>query len=129
MPEAPRPVAVVRRFTERTVLVTGGASGIGRAAALRFASEGARVVVADHHEEAAREAAAEVSAAGAPGALGLACDVSRPDDVEACVGRTLAGFGGLDVIVNSAGVMAFKPFIALSISSPPTPRPRPRWCR
>lgn len=103
-----------RRFVDRTVIVTGGASGIGLAAARRFAGEGARLVIADRQADAAGEAADEVKAAGAPDALGVACDVARPEQVERCVARALDRFGELHVIVNCAGVMAFKPFVELT---------------
>lgn len=101
--------AVAHRFTDKVAIVTGAASGIGLATALRLGREGARVVIADLHGDAAEHAAQQLTAAGAPDAIGLACDVSQEDDVMACVHRTLAQFRRLDVIVNNAGRMIFKP--------------------
>ncbi|WAS90666.1 SDR family NAD(P)-dependent oxidoreductase [Nannocystis punicea] len=103
-----------RRFAGKTAIVTGGAGGIGLAAARRLAAEGARLVLADLRREAAESAAASLVAAGAPEALGIACDVSRAEQVEACVGKTLERFGAVDVIVNNAGLMTFEPFIDLT---------------
>ena len=102
------------RFTNRTVIVTGAASGIGLATAQRFASEGARVVIADRDAAKADAAAATVKQAGAPDAWGIACDVSREDQVAACVAATIERGGSLDVVVNNAGVMTFKPLAALT---------------
>ena len=103
------------RFENKTVIVTGAASGIGLAAADRFAQEGARVVIADLHGDQAQKAAEGLRAAGAADALGVACDVSRADQVQACVAQTLASFGGLDVIVNNAGLMTFRPLAELTL--------------
>ena len=64
---------------DRVAIVTGGAGGLGRAIARRFAVAGARVALADIRLEAAREAAKELATLG-PGAIGLGCDVSRPDE-------------------------------------------------
>jgi NAD(P)-dependent dehydrogenase (short-subunit alcohol dehydrogenase family) len=82
----------------RRVLITGGASGIGRASAELFAREGARVAIFDVNAEAAREAAQST------GALALAGDVSREADVERAVAEAARELGGLDGLVNSAGV-------------------------
>lgn len=103
------------RFENKTVIVTGAASGIGLAAADRFAQEGARVVIADLHGDQAQKAAEGLRAAGAADALGVACDVSRADQVQACVAQTLARFGTLDVIVNNAGLMTFRPLAELTL--------------
>jgi NAD(P)-dependent dehydrogenase (short-subunit alcohol dehydrogenase family) len=98
-----------QRFTDKVAIVTGAASGIGLATAKRLGSEGARVVIADLNEEKAKTAAQSVKDAGAPDALAMVCDVSREDQVEAAVQSTLEKFGRLDVVVNNAGLMVFKP--------------------
>ena len=100
------------RFEREVAIVTGAASGIGLATAVRLGREGARVVVADLDGDGAARAAERVRAAGAPAALGVRCDVSSETDVNACVERTLAEFGGFDVLVNNAGRMIFKPLEA-----------------
>ncbi len=97
------------KTNSRVVIITGGAGGIGLATARRFARDGAIVVIADLHAAAAESAAADAQRAGAPEALGLACDVSKQSDVEATVARTLERFGRLDVVVNNAGLMIFRP--------------------
>jgi NAD(P)-dependent dehydrogenase (short-subunit alcohol dehydrogenase family) len=97
------------RFTDKAAVVTGGASGIGLATALRLASEGARVVIADLSREKAEETAEKLRSSGAPDARGKYCDVSKESDVKAAVELALSAFGRLDVVVNNAGVMTFKP--------------------
>ena len=88
---------------DRTAVVTGGASGLGRALALRFAREGANVVVADLDEAGMTETVAGVSRAGRRG-LAVRTDVSRLADVEALAARAFAEFGGVHVVCNNAGV-------------------------
>jgi len=97
------------RFQGKVVIVTGAASGIGLASAKRFGQEGARVVIADLNEDKAKAASQEVLAAGASDVLALACDVSQEAQVIAAVQATLDKFGQLDVVVNNAGLMIFKP--------------------
>jgi 3-oxoacyl-[acyl-carrier protein] reductase len=88
------------RLAGRTALVTGAAQGFGRGIAETFAREGARVALVDVKESAARDAAASIGG----GALGLAADVSVADDVDSAVARVLSAFGGIDIVVNNAGV-------------------------
>ncbi len=102
------------RFTDRVAIVTGGASGIGLATAKRFASEGARVVIADLHQDKAEAAADELQRAGAAAALGVPCNVAEEPQVEAAVAQTIAKFGRVDVMVNNAGLMVFKPIEELT---------------
>ena len=99
------------RFADRVVIVTGGASGIGRATVLRCASESAAVVIADLDVARCDAVKAEALAGGARDALSSACDVAREDDVARCVATTVERFGRLDAVVNNAGVMIFKPLI------------------
>jgi len=91
------------RFKDRVAIVTGAGSGIGAATAKRLASEGASVVAADWNADAAGKTASEIEAAGGK-ALGLKCDVSKKPEVEAMVKRALEAFGGLQVLVNNAGI-------------------------
>jgi len=99
------------RFTDKVAIITGAASGIGLATAKRFVSEGARVVIADIDEQKARAAADEVKTAGAPLAIGIGCDVSNEAAVEHTVTQTFEQCGRLDVVVNNAGLMVFKPIV------------------
>ena len=97
------------RFSGKVAIVTGAASGIGLATARRLASEGASVVIADLNADKARDAAASVQGATKNSVIGIACDVSNELQVETTVAETLRQLGGLDVIVNNAGLMIFKP--------------------
>ncbi|EHI11194.1 3-oxoacyl-ACP reductase FabG [Mycolicibacterium thermoresistibile] len=86
----------------QTAVVTGGARGLGYAIAERFIAEGARVVIGDIDESATRAAADSLG--GADVAVGMRCDVTRSDEVEALVGAAVKRFGSLDVMVNNAGI-------------------------
>jgi NAD(P)-dependent dehydrogenase (short-subunit alcohol dehydrogenase family) len=102
------------RFSDKNVIVTGAASGIGLATAKRFGSEGARVVIADLSAEKSAAAEKEVRAAGAPDCFSVICNVAKKEEVENCVDETLRRFGALHVIVNNAGLMVFKSIEDLS---------------
>lgn len=82
----------------KRALITGAASGIGRAAAARFATEGAAVALLDRNGRGVLEAAAEI------GALGLAADVRLEAEIEAAVAEAVDALGGLDILVANAGV-------------------------
>ncbi|MEU2463861.1 NAD(P)-dependent dehydrogenase (short-subunit alcohol dehydrogenase family) [Streptomyces avidinii] len=97
------PAAYEAEFAGKVALVTGGASGIGLALSRRLAASGAAVVVADHNEESARKAAAELEATGARAAA-VALDVTDPASVEAGVRFVVDTFGGLHLAVNNAGI-------------------------
>jgi 3-oxoacyl-[acyl-carrier protein] reductase len=93
----------VQRFTDRTAVVTGAAQGIGAATARRLATEGARVAVVDLVAERAQAVADEIVLAGGT-AIGLACDVTDAEAVDAMTAAVVAAYGGLDVLVNNAGI-------------------------
>jgi len=90
-------------FQDKVVLITGGATGIGRAAALEFARQGAAVVVADQNDAAGAETADEICTSGARG-LFVRTDVADAHSVEKMVDSCVAEFGQLDCAINNAGV-------------------------
>ncbi len=98
----------------RIALVTGAASGIGKAIAQRFAAEGACVVVADLDLDKARAAAAEIG--GSDVAVGVRVDVSDEAAVEAAVDAALLAFGGLDLVVNNAGLSLSKALLETTVA-------------
>jgi 3-oxoacyl-[acyl-carrier protein] reductase len=87
------------KLNGKVAIVTGAASGFGRAIAERFALEGARVVLADINGAGVREVAGELG----DSAVAVTCDVSRKADVDAMVRAATDAFGGLDIMVNNAG--------------------------
>ena len=101
------------RYREKVCLVTGGGSGIGRASCERFAAEGGRVVVVDLDEERGNETVKRIT--GTVGAATFArADVSIAADVRAAINAAVAKWGRLDVVVNNAAMMTFKPVVDLS---------------
>ncbi|AFA71308.1 rhamnulose-1-phosphate aldolase/alcohol dehydrogenase [Gordonia polyisoprenivorans VH2] len=97
---APKPLAT------RIALVTGAASGIGKAIATRLAAEGACVVIADLDADKAQAAAAEIGTSDV--AIGIAADVTDEAAVQAAVDATVLAFGGIDLVVNNAGLSLSK---------------------
>ena len=96
-------------LTDKTVIVTGGAGGIGSATCRRFALAGAKVAVFDLNLEAAQKVAAGIQADGGV-ALAVRCDITSRTEVDAAVATTEAELGPIDVLVNNAGWDIFKPF-------------------
>ena len=89
----------------KVALVTGASSGIGRAAAVKFAAEGARVALVARRADALAEVTREIKAKGGEGRI-IVADVTREEEIERVVRETVAAFGGIDVLVNAAGIIA-----------------------
>jgi 3-hydroxybutyrate dehydrogenase len=92
----------------KVAIVTGAASGIGKAIAQRYAREGAKVVIADLNLDQANGAAAEIKAAGGE-ARGVAMDVTNEAQVNAGIAATVAAYGGVDILVSNAGIQIVHP--------------------
>jgi NAD(P)-dependent dehydrogenase (short-subunit alcohol dehydrogenase family) len=97
------------RFGNKTVIVTGGAGGIGLAIAIRFASEGANIVLADISDEQLQQAAISFQVSKDKILLSK-CDVSKEEEVKKTVSDAIEHFGSIDILVNNAGLMIFKKF-------------------
>jgi rhamnulose-1-phosphate aldolase/alcohol dehydrogenase len=98
----------------RIALVTGAASGIGKAIATRLAAEGACVVIADLDQEKAQAAATEIGNSDV--AIGLAANVTDEAAVQAAIDAALLAFGGLDLVVNNAGLSLSKPLLETTVT-------------
>lgn len=113
MPHSPSNVDLNFGLEGQTALVTGGASGIGAAIAAAFVAKGATVAVVDLNAEAAQRHAEKIGG----GSRGFACDVSNPDAVKATALQVVEAFGGIDILVNSAGVVMLAPAEDLEVSA------------
>lgn len=100
-----------RSIAGRVAIVTGAASGMGRATAILFASEGAKVAVTDLNQAACDSVVAEIEANGGM-AKAFALDVSNADAINDVVASVAQTFGGIDILVNNAGISAFCPLDA-----------------
>jgi NAD(P)-dependent dehydrogenase (short-subunit alcohol dehydrogenase family) len=106
-PQFDRSKAMTGMLEGKAALITGAGGGIGRAAALIFAREGARLAVADLMADAAAETVALVNAAGGQ-AISFSGEITRADDVRAIVDGTLAAYGRLDCAFNNAGIAPYQ---------------------
>ncbi len=100
----------MQNLQDKTVIVTGGAGGIGGATCRRFAEAGAKVAVFDMNLDAATKVADEIKAAGGQAAA-FKCDITNRTEVDAAVASTIDTLGPVDVLVNNAGWDVFKPFL------------------
>ncbi|MFQ3904839.1 SDR family NAD(P)-dependent oxidoreductase [Staphylococcus sp. Mo2-7] len=91
------------RLKDKVALITGSASGMGRAEALRYAEEGAKVVVADMNIEGAQEVVQEIIENGYQ-ALAIKADITKTEDIHNMVDKTKEVFGSIDILVNNAGI-------------------------
>jgi NAD(P)-dependent dehydrogenase (short-subunit alcohol dehydrogenase family) len=96
-----------RRLEGQVAWVTGAGSGIGKGIALRFAAEGARVAVVELDAKAAKQTVREITSKGGK-AIAIPCDVSREKAVAASIQKTVSHFGGLQILVNNAGIVHVK---------------------
>lgn len=100
---------IIKRFEDMNVVITGGAKGIGKACCLRFAEEGAKVAVLDIALDTAQEVAAECEKLSGRPAIALHCDVSNAASVAVAFEGVVEAWGGVDVLVASAGIYSGQP--------------------
>src|ERR1035437_10432508 len=99
------------KLASKVALITGAGSGMGRAGALLFAVEGAKVAVADIDQRAAELTARDIEAAGGK-AIAIGADVSKKEDAQAMVAATIAKLGVPDIMYNNAGIEGESAFLA-----------------
>lgn len=102
------------RFNKKVCLVTGGGSGIGKATCSRFAAEGASVIVIDRDERNGIDTVNEIISKNGD-AMFIKTDISSPDEITACVKSVVAKYKKIDVLVNNAAMMTFKPIVDLEL--------------
>jgi glucose 1-dehydrogenase len=100
------------RFTDKVCIITGGGSGIGRAACQRFGQEGGTVIVADRDPAGGAETVKMITDAGGKAEF-VPVDVGQADQIKACVDHAVSTYGRVDVMVNSAAMMTFTPIVDL----------------
>ncbi len=94
------------RYTDKVVLITGAASGIGKASAERIASEGGKIICVDKQHETVEQVAADIITTGGD-AFAIACDVTDQASVKATVEAAIENYGKLNALCNIAGVLRF----------------------
>ncbi len=99
---------------DKVAIVTGAGSGIGQGIAMRFATEGAKVVVAELDQRKGAATAAQIAETTSSEALAVPTNVARLQDVDAMVTKTLERFGRIDVLVNNAGIRFASPIVEMS---------------
>jgi len=104
------------RFQDQVSIITGGASGIGKAIALRFAREGSSVAIADKNVDAASLTVKEIEETGGK-VLFLKCDVSSAKDVRNMVDATLEHYGKINILINNAGITIVEDFFTMTEES------------
>lgn len=102
------------RLKNKVAIITGGAEGIGKAYALAYVKEGARVVIADINEQAAKATEQEIKSVGLE-ALSVKTDVSKVADVDNMVQKTVARFGKIDILLNNAGKFQRNPAVRTNV--------------
>ncbi len=100
------------RFSDKVCLVTGGGSGIGKAACKQFAQEGGKVTVVDLNDQNGNETVKEITDAKGE-AIFAKCDVGDPNQIKAAIQATVSKWGKIDVVVNDAAMMTFQPIVEL----------------
>jgi NAD(P)-dependent dehydrogenase (short-subunit alcohol dehydrogenase family) len=103
-------VAAELSVTAKSVVITGGGAGVGRATGILLARRGAKVVLADIRPDRVDEALAAIRAEG-NAAEGLVADVSKPEQIQAAIDRAVQAYGRLDVMINAAGIIHVVPFL------------------
>ena len=94
----------MNRLQDKVAIITGANSGVGAATAIKFAAEGAKVVINARREAPLLEVAEKIRAAGGE-ALPVASDISKAEDAKKVLEATLAAFGKVDILINNAGVL------------------------
>jgi NAD(P)-dependent dehydrogenase (short-subunit alcohol dehydrogenase family) len=102
-------------LTGRVALVTGGSAGIGRSIAAALHAHGARVALTSRSAERAQEAARQIAGGDSDSVIGLACDVRDPDACSSAADATVQRLGGLDILINNAGLGVFKSIREMTI--------------
>ena len=101
------------RFADKVCLVTGGGSGIGKAACKQFGAEGGKVVVVDLNEDHGNQTVQEITADKGE-AIFAKCDVGQPGDIKSAIQTAVSQWGRIDVVVNDAAMMTFQPILELA---------------